>query len=260
MTAFFLIVFFGKKLPGKGAEIGVGAVFVSFVISLITLIQQAQGHEPVFRSLRLFSAGPFRVAVGENVDGLAVVMFVVVTLVSLCVQVYSTAYMHGDTRYTWYFAALSLFTGSMLNLVIAVDLFQLLVGWELVGICSFLLIGHWWEEKENSNAAIKAFITTKTGDIPFLFGIFVLTFAAGTSSIPAITQQAETHQIAAGTLMVAALLLFGGAIGKSAQFPLHVWLPDAMAGPTPVSALIHAATMVAAGVYLVGRMFAVFSG
>ncbi|TMK81551.1 MAG: NADH-quinone oxidoreductase subunit L, partial [Actinobacteria bacterium] len=186
-------------------------------------------------------------------------MFVVVTLVSLCVQVYSTAYMHGDRRYTFFYAALSLFTGSMLNLVIADNLFQLLVGWELVGICSYLLIGHWWEEKENSSAAIKAFITTKTGDIPFLFGIFVLTFAAGTANMPAITAKAMHGSFAAGTLTAAALLLFGGAIGKSAQFPLHVWLPDAMAGPTPVSALIHAATMVAAGVYVVGRMFAVFA-
>jgi NADH-quinone oxidoreductase subunit L len=193
------------------------------------------------------------------VDGLAAVMFVVVTFVSLLVQVYSTEYMRGDRRYTWYFAALSLFTASMLNLVIASNLFQLLVGWELVGICSYLLIGHWWEEKENSDAAIKAFITTKTGDIPFMFGIFVLTIAAGTSNIPEITHLAESHEIATGTLTVAALLLFGGAIGKSAQFPLHVWLPDAMAGPTPVSALIHAATMVAAGVYVVGRMFAVFA-
>jgi NADH-quinone oxidoreductase subunit L len=257
LVSFFLIVFFGKRLPGKGAEIGIGAVAVGFVLSLIVLVQAVDG-EPAERSFELFSVGSFRVEAGQYVDGLAAVMFVVVTLVSLCVQVYSTGYMRGDRRYTWYFAALSLFTASMLNLVIANNLFQLLVGWELVGICSYLLIGHWWEEKENSNAAIKAFITTKTGDIPFLFGIFVLTVAAGTANIPEISRLAEEHALATGTLTIAALLLFGGAIGKSAQFPLHVWLPDAMAGPTPVSALIHAATMVAAGVYLVGRMFAVF--
>src|SRR5437588_6925480 len=133
-------------------------------------------------------------------------MFVVVTLVSLCVQVYSTAYMHGDRRYTFFYAALSLFTGSMLNLVIADNLFQLLVGWELVGICSYLLIGQWWEEKENSDAAIKAFIVTKTGDVPFLFGIFVLTLAAGgVSSIQRIGNLAATHQIGTGLLTVAAL-------------------------------------------------------
>jgi NADH-quinone oxidoreductase subunit L len=257
--AFFLILFFGKRSPGQGAPIGIAAVGASFVVALVILGQVINGHAPVEHSFSLFTIGTFHVEVGEFIDGLAAVMFVVVTLVSLCVQVYSTAYMHGDRRYTFFYAALSLFTGSMLNLVIADNLFQLLVGWELVGICSYLLIGHWWEEKENSSAAIKAFITTKTGDIPFLFGIFVLTFAAGTANMPAITAKAMHGGLATGTLTAAALLLFGGAIGKSAQFPLHVWLPDAMAGPTPVSALIHAATMVAAGVYLVGRMFAVFA-
>jgi NADH-quinone oxidoreductase subunit L len=258
-VSFFLIVFFGKRMPRRGAEIGIVAVSLSFVVSICVLSHFVAGGGPVVSSLTYFQIGSFRLDIGQNVDGLAAVMFVVVTLVSLLVQVYSTAYMHGDKRYTWYFAALSLFTASMLNLVIADNLFQLLVGWELVGICSYLLIGHWWEEKENSDAAIKAFITTKTGDIPFLFGIFVLTVAAKTVNIPQIVHLAQTHQLATGTLTVAALLLFGGAIGKSAQFPLHVWLPDAMAGPTPVSALIHAATMVAAGVYLVGRMFAVFA-
>jgi len=259
LVAFFLILFLGKRTPGGGAPIGIVAVAASLVVSVIILAQVASGHGPVEHSLSYFTIGGFHLEIGEYVDGLAAVMFVVVTLVSLCVQVYSTAYMHGDQRYTFFFAALSLFTGSMLNLVIADNLFQLLVGWELVGICSYLLIGHWWEEKENSSAAIKAFITTKTGDIPFLFGIFVLTFAAGTANMPEITAKALHGGLATGTLTVAALLLFGGAIGKSAQFPLHVWLPDAMAGPTPVSALIHAATMVAAGVYVVGRMFAVFA-
>jgi NADH-quinone oxidoreductase subunit L len=259
LLAFFLILFTGKRSPGGGAPIGIAAVGASFVVSVIVLSQVALGRTPVERSLALFTSGSLHLEFGEYVDGLAAVMFCVVTLVSLCVQIYSTAYMHGDRRYTFFYAALSLFTGSMLNLVIANNLFQLLVGWELVGICSYLLIGHWWEEKENSSAAIKAFITTKTGDIPFLFGIFVLTFAAGTANMPEITHLAATGRLATGTLTVAALLLFGGAIGKSAQFPLHVWLPDAMAGPTPVSALIHAATMVVAGVYLVGRMFAVFA-
>ena len=259
-VSFFLIVFFGRRMPRRGPEIGIAAVFGSFVVSLVILWHFVTGGAPVSSSLNFLDAGSFfKIEVGQNVDGLAAVMFVVVTLVSLLVQIYSTAYMEGDRRYTWYFAALSLFTASMLNLVIADNLFQLLVGWELVGICSYLLIGHWWEEKENSDAAIKAFIATKTGDIPFMFGIFVLTIAAKTANIPQITHLAETHQLATGTLTVAALLLLGGAIGKSAQFPLHVWLPDAMAGPTPVSALIHAATMVAAGVYLVGRLFAVFA-
>jgi NADH-quinone oxidoreductase subunit L len=260
--SFLLIVFLGKRMPGKGAEIGIVAVAAAFVLSLIVAFHFVGNGGQYRAAFTWFQLGAgtrsFRLQLSEHIDGLTAMMFVVVTLVSLCVQVYSTGYMKGDVRYTWYFAALSLFTGSMLNLVIADDLIQLLAGWELVGICSYLLVGHWWEEKENSNAAIKAFITTKTGDIPFLFGIFALLLGAHTSSISAITHRAVTGDISQPLLFAGALLLFGGAIGKSAQFPLHVWLPDAMAGPTPVSALIHAATMVAAGVYLVGRMFAVF--
>jgi NADH-quinone oxidoreductase subunit L len=260
VVAFFVILFVGKRLPYHGAEIGVTAVGASLVISLIVGWHFVSGGGPVLHQVSYLDAGPFHLDVGEYVDGLTAAMFLVVTIVSLLVQIYSTAYMHGDRRYTWFFAVLSIFTAAMLNVVIASNLFQLLVGWEVMGVCSYLLIGHWWEEKENSDAAIKAFITTRIGDVPFMFGIFVLTVAAGTANIPEITAAVDHHQIAAGTLTVAAFLLFGGAIGKSAQFPLHVWLPDAMAGPTPVSALIHAATMVAAGVYMIGRLFSVFVG
>src|SRR5437016_9547099 len=158
-----------------------------------------------------------------------------------------------------YVATPPLFPGTIPNLVIANDLIQLLVGWELVGICSYILVSHWWEDKVNSDAGIKAFITTKTGDVPFLFGIFTLIFATGTSNMGKISVLASQGKISNALLIAAALLLFGGAIGKSAQFPLHVWLPDAMAGPTPVSALIHAATMVAAGVYLVARLYGVYA-
>src|SRR5918992_2929610 len=142
------------------------------------------------RSLTWATFGDLEVRIGMNVDGLAGMMFVVVTTVSLLVHIYSVGYMAEEPRFTWYFAALSLFTGSMLNLVAANNLIQLLVGWELVGICSYLLIGHWWEKKENSDAAIKAFITTKTGDVPFLFGIFTMMFAAGTTNIPPINEMA----------------------------------------------------------------------
>jgi NADH-quinone oxidoreductase subunit L len=258
LLSLVLIVFLGKRMPGKGAEFGIAAVGIGVAMSLAIMWHFVQGGHAFEAYRTWFTAGGYSFQVGEYIDGLAAVMLVVVTLVSLCVQVYSIGYMHGDRRYTWYFAALSLFTASMLNLVIANNLVQLLVGWELVGICSYLLIGHWWEEKENSNAAIKAFVTTKTGDVPFLIGVFVLAIAAGTTNIPAISRQAATGHISQALLTAGALLLFGGAIGKSAQFPLHVWLPDAMAGPTPVSALIHAATMVAAGVYLVARMTEVF--
>ncbi|MGH2724040.1 MAG: NADH-quinone oxidoreductase subunit L [Actinomycetota bacterium] len=257
LAAFFLIIFFGKRTPLQGAGLAILATGASFVMSVLVFFEALGGAEAE-RSWEWFDIG-IRFEIGMNVDGLTAMMFIVVTVVALLVQIYSIEYMRGEPRYTWYFAALSLFTGSMLNLVIANNLFQLLVGWELVGICSYLLIGHFWEEKENADAANKAFITTRTGDVPFVFGVFVLTIGAGTTNIPEITEMAAGGEIAAGLLTVAALLLFGGAIGKSAQFPLHVWLPDAMAGPTPVSALIHAATMVVAGVYMVGRLFAVFA-
>jgi NADH-quinone oxidoreductase subunit L len=257
-VSFLLIFFVGSRTPGRGADIGIVFTSVTLILSVIVLGQIAAGADPVHANIPYFSIGPFQLEVGMTVDGLAAVFFVIVSLVSLCSQVYSLGYMKGDRRFTIYYAFLSLFTASMLLLVIADELFELLIGWELVGICSYLLIGHWWEEKENSDAGIKAFIVTKTGDVPFLFGIFVLTVAAGTANIPAITAKAAAGAIPAGLLMISALLLFGGAIGKSAQFPLQVWLPDAMAGPTPVSALIHAATMVCAGVYLVARLFMVY--
>ncbi|MGH2810961.1 MAG: NADH-quinone oxidoreductase subunit 5 family protein, partial [Actinomycetota bacterium] len=263
-VSFLLIIAFGKKMPRKGAEIGIAAVTGSLLLAIpvffstIGQISRAGDHpfEGYEKSIRWLTFGADKhLELGFRVDGLAVVMLLVVTFVALMVHVYSTGYMHGDRRYTIFFANLSLFTGSMLNLVLANNLLQMLVGWEGVGVCSYLLIGHWWEEKENSSAAIKAFITTRIGDVGFMFGIFVLFFAAGTFNIGQIGHAVEAGAIAKPVLTVAAVLLFAGAIGKSAQVPLHVWLPDAMAGPTPVSALIHAATMVVAGVYLVARMF-----
>ena len=255
-----LILFFGKRAPGKGAGLGIAAVGAGLVMSLMVLWHFVQGGGPVESSTPWFTIGPLHMEVGQYVDGLTAVMLFVVTTVSLCVHVYSVGYMHGDSRYTWFFVVLSIFTGAMLDVVISNNLFQLLIGWEVMGVCSYLLIGHWWEDHANSSAAIKAFITTKTGDIPFMFGIFALVFATGfaTTNIQTIGEMAAHHQVSDLLLTAAALLLFGGTIGKSAQFPLYVWLPDAMAGPTPVSALIHAATMVAAGVYMVARLFEVF--
>ncbi|MGZ4124055.1 MAG: NADH-quinone oxidoreductase subunit L [Actinomycetota bacterium] len=254
-----LTLFFGKRSPGKGSVYGIAALAAGFVLSIGILLHFARSGPTVESSVAWFRVGPLHVEAGQYVDGLTAVMLVVVTTVSLCVHVYSLGYMHGDRRFTWFYVALSLFTGAMLNVVIADNLFQLLVGWEVMGFCSYILIGHWWEEHANSSAAIKAFLVTRTGDIPFLFGIFALVYATGmrSANIVQITEMAAQGHISQGWLTLAALLLFGGTIGKSAQFPLHVWLPDAMAGPTPVSALIHAATMVAAGVYLVGRMFEV---
>jgi NADH-quinone oxidoreductase subunit L len=263
--AFFAILFFGKRFKTQGHAIGIGAVGAAFVISLIgfvSMIASNPGHGAVLSLEKSWTwihfAGGFELEFGMHYDFLAALMFVVVTFISLLVQIYSTSYMRGENRYTWFYAALALFTSSMLFLVIANNLLQMLVGWEGVGVCSYFLIGFYWEEKENSSAAIKAFITTRIGDIGFLFGIFALFIAGHTFNVIELNEAAEHGEIGGTILTVSAILLFCGAIGKSAQFPLHVWLPDAMAGPTPVSALIHAATMVVAGVYLVARMFLVF--
>ncbi len=283
--SFVAILLFGKRLPRKGAEVGVSALAVSFVLSCVAAWQWIDrvenatgGHEglrafgrgvlageggehvavePVTRGFTWWQNGGVDFGVGTSIDGLAVMMMFVVTLVSLLVHVYSTSYMEGDRRFTHYFALLSLFSASMLLLVVADNTLQLLVGWELVGLCSFVLIGHWWEEKPNADAAVKAFLTTRTGDVGLMIGIVVLFFAAGTFNIEAINAQAVDGEIGHTLLVVASACLLIGIIGKSGQFPLHTWLPDAMAGPTPVSALIHAATMVVAGVYLGARLFPV---
>ena len=255
-----LILFFGKRTPGRGWTYGVASVGAAFVLSLGVLWNFVTGGGTHASAIDWFQIGSLHMTLGQYVDGLTAVMLVAVTAVSLCVHIYSIGYMHGDSRFTWFYVVLSIFTAAMLNVVIADNLFQLLVGWEVMGVCSYLLIGHWWEEHVNSSSAIKAFITTRIGDVPFMFGIFVLIAATGftTSNIQEIGHLIGGGEMARGVVSIAALLLFGGAIGKSAQFPLHVWLPDAMAGPTPVSALIHAATMVAAGVYMVGRTYEVF--
>jgi len=257
--SFFVILFFGKKLPKGGSESGILAVGTSFVLAVIVAAQWIDKGEIVDQHLTWWTNGKVHITIGQHVDGLTAMMFVVVTFVSLMVHIYSTGYMHGDVRFTYFFAALSLFTASMLFMVLADNLLQLMIGWELVGLCSFMLIGHWFEEKNNSSAALKAFFTTRTGDVGLMLGVITMFFAAGqTFHIETINRLALDHEISHGLLLAGALLLFLGVMGKSAQFPLHIWLPDAMAGPTPVSALIHAATMVVAGVYLVARAYGVF--
>jgi len=189
-----------------------------------------------------------------RVDGFAAFVALAVTVVALAVQVYSTAYLKGDPRYSRYAAFVSLFTAAMLLVVFADDLMVLLVGWEVMGACSYFLIGHHWEQEAARAGAIKAFVTTRLGDVGFLFGIFVLATEAGSFSITRVLETDFSER----TATIATLLLLCGVVGKSAQFPLHTWLPDAMVGPTPISALIHAATMVAAGIYLVVRLYDVF--
>jgi len=193
-----------------------------------------------------------------RVDGLSAIMLVVVTGVSLVVQVYSQGYMDGDTGYSRYFGFMSLFTGAMLGLVMFDSILMVYVFWELVGLGSYLLIGFWFHKKSAADAAKKAFLTTRLGDVGFLLAILLIWTKADTFNIPLIQEIAQRHELSDTVLTLFALGVFAGAVGKSAQFPLHVWLPDAMEGPTPVSALIHAATMVAAGVYLVARMYPVF--
>src|SRR5215210_2308812 len=248
--SFLVILFFGKRLPKKGSEIGIGALTIAFVLSVLTALEwigEEVPRHPAHGHHTWFELGGVHIGAGFHVDGLTVMMLVVVTFISLMVHVYSTGYMHGDRRYTYFFAALSLFTSAMLLLVVSDNTLQLMIGWELVGLCSFMLIGHWWEEGVNSGAAIKAFITTRTGDIGLMTGIITLFFAAGRSfDIEHLNHEALTGAIGHGTLLVGASLLFLGVMGKSAQFPLHVWLPDAMAGPTPVSAVIGAITVIIA--------------
>src|SRR5438270_3405055 len=261
-ASFFLILFLGRRMPGKGADIGIAGVGLSFLLSVAAAVKWISMSTPrhaVERHVTWFKMGGITVHAGTHIDGLAVMMLFVVTIVSLMVHVYSVGYMHGDRRFTFYYAALLLFTASMLTLVTADNTLLLLIGWELVGVCSFMLIGHWWEEEVNSAAAVKAFITTRVGDVALMLGIITLFYAAGrTFDIATLNRLALTGGITHHLLLVGALRLLLGVVGRSAQFPLHVWLPDAMAGPTPVSALIHAATMVVAGVYLVARVYGVF--
>ncbi|MBI4268026.1 MAG: NADH-quinone oxidoreductase subunit L, partial [Chloroflexi bacterium] len=202
--------------------------------------------------------GDLNIHVGLLVDSLTAVMLVVVTGVSLMVQIYSQGYMHGDPGYHRYYAWMSLFTASMLGLVLSDNLLLTFVFWEGVGLCSYLLIGFWFHRPSAANAAKKAFIVTRLGDFGFLAALLLLFAKTGTFDISELHELAVTGVLAGTTLTWVAIGIFSGAAGKSAQFPLHVWLPDAMEGPTPVSALIHAATMVAAGVFLVARTFPLF--
>jgi NADH-quinone oxidoreductase subunit L len=212
--------------------------------------------------------GGMKFTIGQSIDGLSIIVLVVVAFISTLVQIYSLEYLRGDRRYTHFFAALTLFSAGMLAMVVAEDMILFLLGWEIMGLCSFMLIGHWWEEGANSRAALKAFFTVRTGDIGLLVGISMLYFASnewttkelGLSgfSIRGISAWALSGEPGSTVILIAAIALFIAAIGKSGQFPLHTWLPDAMAGPTPVSSLLHSSTMVVAGVFLVARLYPVF--
>ncbi len=250
-----------RRWPAASGWGTVLAVLASFGLSVPVFLGALTGAtiERTFSWLPVLQApatGPAAaLSVGFQVDPLTATMLIVVTSVSLLVQIFSLGYMHGDRGYSRYFAAMALFTTSMLGLVLANNLLTIYIFWELVGLCSYLLIGHWHERPEAAAAAKKAFIVTRLGDVGFLVGILLLFSATGTLEFSTLAQMASSGQLHDPTLTAGVLLIFCGAVGKSAQFPLHVWLPDAMEGPSPVSALIHAATMVAAGVYLMARTF-----
>ena len=257
--AFVIVALGGRWLPMRGAFVSILAMAAGFALWLVALADMLGGGASVVSyGIEWLTAGGATIGWGVHIDRLAIVMLGLVTFVALLVQVYSLEYMRGDSRFGWYFAVHSLFGAAMLALVLADNLLFMYIAWELVGLGSYLLIGHWWERRSAAEAAKKAFITTRIGDVGLLIGIILLFRATGTFDISDIIEMAQAGAVEQSTLTVSALLLFMGAMGKSAQFPFHVWLPDAMEGPTPVSALIHAATMVAAGVYLVARMLPLF--
>ncbi len=244
-----------RRGPRVASVVAVTGGTVPLVLALVAL-GRAPWTDPVVTDAAVVRTGGPAVHLAATLDGLAVVMAVMVSVVALLVQIYSVDYLRGDARYPTYAAFVSLFTGAMLLVVVAGDLLVLVVGWEAMGLCSYVLIGHYRELPVARAAALKAFLTTRLGDAGFLVGVIVLGYAAGSFRIADVL--AAVPHMSSGTLLAASLLLLAGVAGKSAQFPLHVWLPDAMAGPTPISALIHAATMVAAGVFAVVRLYPVF--
>ena len=255
--AFVVILLFGRWLPAKGAYLSIGAISASLVIFFIALADMNANGPEVF-SIDWFEAAGSTFTWGVSVSPISLTMVGIVSLVSLMIQVYSLKYMEGDERFGWYFAVHSLFAAAMLALVLADNLLFLYVAWEGVGLGSYLLIGFWWERKSAAEAAKKAFITTRIGDVGLLIGIILLFRETGTFEMSAIFQAVEAGEVSKTVLNWSAFLIFLGAAGKSAQVPFHVWLPDAMEGPTPVSALIHAATMVAAGVFLIAVLFPIY--
>jgi NADH-quinone oxidoreductase subunit L len=260
LGSFALIALYLRFRPTWAGYATIGAIALAFLFSLWVLDSaiDADGVRLAFLPHGWLTFGPVEINLGLRVDGLTAIMLLVVTGVSLAVQFYSQGYMEGDQGYARYFAFMSLFTASMLGVVLADNLIMLYAFWEMVGLCSYLLIGFWFQRPAAAAAAKKAFIVTRLGDLGFLMAILLIFTKAGTFDIGEIQEMAVGGLLSTGVITVFALGVFAGAVGKSAQFPLHVWLPDAMEGPTPVSALIHAATMVAAGVYLVARLFPIF--
>ena len=267
LASFLILGLFGHWIKDKAHLVAVPAVILSFLFSLFAFADVADGHHSTFRLYTWLTSGMLDIHIGITIDRLTSVMLLLVTIVSALVHIYTIGYMQGEPGYARFFSYIALFTFSMLMLVLADNFLQLFVFWEAVGLCSYLLIGHWYERPSACAAATKAFIVNRVGDFGFILGLLLVWTTFGSLNYSDVFAKAPEvaglmmnifeplgGNLDVSVLTVMCLLLFTGAIGKSAQVPLHVWLPDAMEGPTPISALIHAATMVTAGVFLVARL------
>lgn len=258
LLSFVILLLFGRRLKEASAFVGILLSLASFVYSVLVLFERFSA--PTFKTEAVWlSIGDIQLTAGFEVNQLNALMLFIVSLVSFLVHTYSKGYMHGDERLSVFYAYLGLFTFAMLGLVLSPNLLQTYIFWELVGVGSFLLIGFYFYKEEAKEAAKKAFIMTRIGDVGLLIGMILLFWQVGSFEYDEIFRAVDEGTISAGMITLTAILIFAGAVGKSGQFPLHTWLPDAMEGPTPVSALIHAATMVAAGVYLVAALFPLFT-
>jgi NADH-quinone oxidoreductase subunit L len=258
LAGFLVSILLGRRYPRPRAGVSIAAAALAFAAAAVVLYLQVVSPFTVAADIPWLRAGQISISMGVLVDPLSALMMVIVTGTSLLVQIYSLGYMRDDPGFGRFFAFLSLFTFSMLTLVLADNFILLYMAWELVGLCSYLLIGFWYQRPAAARAAKKAFVVTRFGDLGFLIGILVLSIMAGTFDFREVARFIGAGSVPQGQVTLVVLLLFCGAVGKSGQFPLHVWLPDAMEGPTPVSALIHSATMVAAGVFMVARLYDIF--
>ena len=259
LGAFALILVVTRSRPKLSAGLSLGAIGISLLAALFLLAGHWSATAPLTYGGRWLIAGDFAVPFGFLIDPLSLLMLTVVTLICFLVQVYSLGYMAGDPGFARYYAFMSLFAWAMTSMTLAPSLFQLYVFWELVGLASYLLIGFWFDKWRASEAGKKAFVMTRVGDVALLLGLLLILTQTGDLEILRLNTAETATRLSPAVITTASLLIFGGIIGKSAQFPLLTWLPDAMEGPTPVSALLHSATMVAAGVFLFARLFPFFS-
>jgi NADH-quinone oxidoreductase subunit L len=258
-VAFLVIMVFVRNHKGISAGLSIGANSVSFLCAVFLLVRHWHLGAPLQYLGRWLVSGDIHIPFGYLLDQASLLMLAVVATISFLVQVYSLGYMAGDKGFSRYYAYMSLFAWAMMNLTIAPTMVQLFIFWELVGLSSYLLIGFWYEKFSATEAGKKAFVMTRFGDVAFFIGLLLALVNLGNLNILAMNAPGVTDRMSPFLMTLSALLIFGGIVGKSAQFPLLTWLPDAMEGPTPVSALLHSATMVAAGVYLFGRLFPFFS-